>query len=240
MRFNKLTTVVRSSLINVGKAIKGEVPLSLELEQVCDSLFNNMVPDIWHKRAYPSLKPLASWVLNLIDRLNFLQKWIDENAPETFWISGFFFTQSFLTGAKQNFARKHVIAIDHIDFDFVIMSDENKYDLTKAPDDGVYVYGLFMEGARWDDKKEAIDESHPKVLFTQMKSIWILPGNVQDIDYGHSYKCPVYKTAMRKGTLSTTGHSTNFVLYLYLPIQKKHKDKHWVKRGVALLTSLSD
>ena len=72
----------------------------------------------------------------------------------------------------------------------------------------------------------------PKVLFTQMKSVWILPAKRDDIDYGHSFKCPVYKTARRAGTLSTTGHSTNFVLYLYLPIQKKHQEKHWVKRGV--------
>jgi dynein heavy chain len=71
-----------------------------------------------------------------------------------------------LTGAKQNYARKHVIAIDQIEFDFIVVSDENKYDLTKPPQDGVYVFGLFMEGARWDDKKEAIDESMPKVLFT--------------------------------------------------------------------------
>jgi dynein heavy chain len=73
-----------------------------------------------------------------------------------------------------------------------------------------------------------------------MKSIWILPGKRDDIDYGHSYKCPVYKTARRAGTLSTTGHSTNFVLYIYLPLQRKHKEKHWVQRGVALLTGLSD
>ena len=75
-----------------------------------------------------------------------------------------------------------------------------------------------MEGARWDEKKEAIEESHPKVLFSDMKHIWILPGKRDDIDYGHSFKCPVYKTQKRAGTLSTTGHSTNFVLYIYLPI----------------------
>lgn len=62
LRFNALTSAVRGSLINVGKAIKGEVPLSLELEEVSMSLFNNSVPDLWHKRAYPSLKPLASWI----------------------------------------------------------------------------------------------------------------------------------------------------------------------------------
>ena len=169
-----------------------------------------------------------------------MQKWIDENAPANFWISGFFFTQSFLTGTKQNYARKHIVAIDQIDFGFTIISDETKYNLNQAPDDGVYVYGLFVEGCRWDDRKEALDESAPKVLFTPMKNIWILPAKVDEIDNGHSYKCPVYKTAMRKGTLSTTGHSTNFVLYLYLPMQKKHQTRHWVKRGVAMLTSLSD
>lgn len=95
-----MLAVVRSSLVNVGKAIKGEVPLSLELEAVCNSLFSNQVPEVWHKRAYPSLKPLASWVLDFLERLRFMQSWIDDGAPPTFWISGFFFTQSFLTGAR--------------------------------------------------------------------------------------------------------------------------------------------
>lgn len=100
LRFNRLTSVVRSSLINVGKAIKGEVPMSADLENVCDSLFNNMVPDLWAKVAYPSLKPLASWIVDFLERLKFIQNWIDNGAPPTFWISGFFFTQSFLTGTR--------------------------------------------------------------------------------------------------------------------------------------------
>jgi len=122
----------------------------------------------------------------------------------------------------------------------MVISDESKYDLASPPDDGVYVNGLFLEGCRWDDRKEALEESLPKVLFTPMKCIWIMPTKMDLIDNGHSYKCPVYKTARRAGTLSTTGHSTNFVLYLYLPIQKKHHIRHWVKRGVAMLTALSD
>lgn len=120
------------------------------------------------------------------------------------------------------------------------MSDESKYDFKAGPEDGVYIYGLFMEGARWDEHQEAIEESMPKVLFTPMKHIWLMPGKREAIDYGHSYMCPVYKTQRRAGTLSTTGHSTNFVLYIFLTMQNCHLTKHWVKRGVAMLTALSD
>jgi dynein heavy chain len=38
LRFNKLLQEVRSSLINIGKAIKGEIVMSLDLEAVCNSL----------------------------------------------------------------------------------------------------------------------------------------------------------------------------------------------------------
>lgn len=145
-----------------------------------------------------------------------------------------------MTGAKQNYARKYTIAIDTVDFSYNVISDETKTDITKPPEDGVYVWGLFLEGARWDNEKEALVDSHPKVLYSKMQTIQILPMKRAEIDFGHSYECPVYKTAKRAGTLSTTGHSTNFVMYCFLPLQKKDTERKWVKRGVAMLTTLSD
>ncbi len=72
-----------------------------------------------------------------------------------------------------------------------------------------------------------------------MPVIHLLPRKTVDIDVkAHRYDCPVYKTSERRGTLSTTGHSTNFVMMVALPMAKQHRSKHWVKKGVAMLTQL--
>lgn len=47
---------------------------------------------MWAKKSYPSLKPLAAYIMDLVQRLEFMQKWIDEGAPANTWISGLFFT----------------------------------------------------------------------------------------------------------------------------------------------------
>ena len=95
---------------------------------------------MWAKVAYPSLKPLAAWVPDLMKRIDFIQKWYDNNKPPVFWISGFFFTQAFLTGSKQNYARKTKIPIDAIDFSFQVMDVEGQCE--DAPADGGFRVAL--------------------------------------------------------------------------------------------------
>ena len=70
-----------------------------------------------------------------------LKKWIDGGTPAVFWISGFFFPQAFFTGILQNYARKHIIAIDELDFECKIYDEITPQEVTEKPEDGCFVYG---------------------------------------------------------------------------------------------------
>lgn len=95
-----------------------------------------------------------------------------------------------------------------------------------------------MEGARWNWENNILDEQLPKVLIYTMPAIYLKPTIINQLQEGHRYKSPLYKTAERKGTLSTTGHSTNYVIPILL--NTKVEPSHWIKRSVALICQTSD
>jgi len=91
--------------------------------------------------------------------------------------------------------------------------------------------------------RETLAEQKAKVLWEEMPVLWLDPKSSTDqaaesLDSQETYTCPLYRTSERHGILSTTGHSTNFIMSLNLPTCQPAS--HWVKRGVALVTQLDD
>eukprot|EP00698_Gefionella_okellyi_P007648 TRINITY_DN186_c0_g2_i1.p1 TRINITY_DN186_c0_g2~~TRINITY_DN186_c0_g2_i1.p1 ORF type:complete len:2597 (+),score=793.21 TRINITY_DN186_c0_g2_i1:164-7954(+) len=237
IRFNRLLKVVSASLVELQRGIKGLVVMSSNLERMFNSFLVQRVPENWSNAAYPSLKPLGSWINDLIARVKFINDWLLNGPPNVFWISGFFFPQGFLTGVLQMHARNTKTAIDTLKFKTdVLPRDENE--ITRAADVGVYVRGNYLEGASWDREKGSLADPIPGELFAKMPVIWLSPESITIKPPEDTYDCPMYKTSTRAGTLSTTGHSTNYVVALHL--KSSMPRDHWVRRGVAMLCMLDD
>ena len=256
-RYNRLLAIIKSTLINVQKGMKGLVVMNSTLESVATDLWVGKVPDAWKGRSFASRKPLGAYYVEFNDRIRMLDHWIDHGAPPIFWISGFFFPQSFLTGVTQNYARKFVIpcvtkgraarrrarrcarlapltplfplhplpppprSVDDVVFDPEMCAESvNKDTVKEKPADGCYVYGMFLDGCRWSFAKATLDESEPKVLFTSAPTMLLRPCRKAEVRVFPSYSCPWYRTADRRGVLATTGHSSNYIGRIPMPIDK--------------------
>ena len=80
-------------------------------------------------------------------------------------------------------------------------------------------------------------ESRPKELYMMLPVVHLLPIANRKMPLDGFYECPVYKTLARFGVLSTTGHSTNFVMSIEIPTDTTQD--HWIKRGVAGISALN-
>lgn len=227
-----------STLKNMKLALNGRIGMSDELAQMCDKIFTNEVPVFWTDQfvGFLSMKPLSSWTQDLIEKCEFFQNWVQNGIPKVFKFSCFFFPQAFITGIMQNYARKYVIAIDRLSFQFDIKDDTRAEDVQESVDDGCLVYGLFLEGCKWDYQKHQLTDSTPKELFSDIPLMHLVPKVDRKVPDEGIYLCPLYKVESRAGVLLTTGHSTNFVLLLEMPTDRPQRV--WIVAGVAAMLSL--
>ncbi|EQC26205.1 hypothetical protein SDRG_15942 [Saprolegnia diclina VS20] len=235
VKFNKLLVKMRASLADIQRAIQGLIVMSSDLDNMYTSFLNGKVPGIWEVVSFASLKSLGPWVQDLLGRVAFFRTWLVNGEPVVFPLPAFFFPQGFMTGTLQNFARKYQTAIDCLGFTFSVM-DVPASAISESPADGIYVDGLWLEGARWNAKKRCLEEARPGEMFSPMAMVHFLPA-ANILRKKEEYPCPVYKTSVRQGTLSTTGMSTNFVVAVYLPTRQN--PDHWVLNGAAFLLNLN-
>jgi dynein heavy chain len=226
LRYNFLLERVRSTLLALEKSSKGDRVLSLDLEAEGNQLLLGKVPAVWMQVSFVTVKPLAGFITNLIQRVSFIQNWIDNGQPKIFWLPGFFYPQAFLTSVLQNHARKYKVGMELLHFDHEVLKKKpNDY-----PEFGCYVDGLIIEGAQYNEGM--IEEITAKDFLCYMPTVHFIPTTESTIK-PHVYHCPLYKTAARGAGPKSSKNSNNFIGNVKL--KSEVPGDHWIRRGVALI-----
>ena len=144
-------------------------------------------------------------------------------------MTGFFNPQGFVTAMRQEVTRAH----KGWALDSVIVHNEMtkmmKEEITHSPHEGVYIHGLYLDGAGWDRRSSKLIQPPAKVLFVPIPVVHLYAVNMKD--YVHDpklYVCPIYKKPRR----------TDLTYITALSLRSNHPPEHWVLRGVALLCDI--
>ncbi|VTJ80875.1 Hypothetical predicted protein [Marmota monax] len=222
-RMQRVLSLVRSTLTELKLAIDGTIIMSENLRDALDCMFDARIPARWKKASWVS-STLGFWFTELLERNCQFTSWVFNDRPHCFWMTGFFNPQGFLTAMRQEITRANKgWALDNM----VLCNEVTKWmkdDISAPPTEGVYVYGLYLEGAGWDKRNMRLIESKPKVLFELMPVIRIYAENnsVRDPRF---YSCPIYKKPVR----------TDLNYIAAVDLRTAQAPEHWVLRGVALL-----
>ena len=142
-------------------------------------------------------------------------------------MTGFFNPQGFLTAMRQEVTRMHKgWALDSV----TLANDVTKHnyeDVSAGPNEGVYVHGLYLDGAGWDRKNNRLCDPMPKVLNVQMPIIHIYAVNSTAPKDSALYTCPCYKKVIYslapKVVILTHSLAAKNRSYLYFAIVAENK-----------------
>lgn len=226
-RFQMILTVVRTTMVNMIDAIEGTIIMTPDIVDAINAVFDFRVPRNWCYDPTGAeiswLTPtLASWIKGLLDRHHQLNNWISKERPPSFWLTGFFNPQGFLTAMKQEVTRQkkaQAWSLDEVDYTTdvlkeIIQGDDGRIEgkTINPPPEGALIHGLYLEGAGWNRAERRIEDSNPKELFYTFPIIHVsatstapqqggpgLKPNRPDDKAGEksSYSCPVYKYPKR-------------------------------------------
>ncbi|KAM6184114.1 dynein axonemal heavy chain 8 isoform 2-T2 [Erethizon dorsatum] len=226
-RMQRVISILRSSLNDLKLAIEGTIIMSENLRDALDNMYDARIPQIWKRVSWDS-STLGFWFTELLERNAQFSTWIFEGRPNVFWMTGFFNPQGFLTAMRQEVTRAHKgWALDTVTIHNEVLR-QTKEEITSPPAEGVYIYGLYMDGAAWDRRNGKLVESTPKVLFTLLPVLHIFAINSTAPKDPKLYVCPIYKKPRRT--------DLTFITVVYL--RTVLSPDHWILRGVALLCDI--
>merc|ERR1712032_1341069 len=236
---NVLLSQMRFSMIDLEKGIGGQQNITDNMESLASDLQSNKVNALWAEKAYPSLKPLSAWFLDLLERVNQVVEWTNKlTLLKSIWLSGLFNSMSFLTSNMQVAARKNSLPLDFMRNRCRFYITRDLADIAGVPPQGVNVHGWFMEGAGWEDGKGDdegyITESKMKDLHPEMPICNVFAILERDMSWEAMFRCPVFSTTVRGGILF--GPQGTFIFQANLRMDPDEKEIRWILAGAGMLT----
>ena len=164
-RFNILLEKILESCTNLKRALNGEIGMSQELDDLSASLFNGFLPNMWRNLCPQTEKNLVNWMVHLKKRDAQYKEWEkNKTEPKAIWLSGLHIPESYLTALVQTTCRRKGIALDKATLYTDVTQMTKPEDVKEKPEDGCYIYGLYLEGARWNMENNSLDYQKPKEL----------------------------------------------------------------------------
>lgn len=229
---NSVLTFLENSFKSIENAYGGNSLWKIEFNDLIKNFINNLVPQSWKLKFNITIHSISTFIENLVEKISFLENWINHGNPKLFNLGFFDSSKAFLTAIKMIFARKQNLPIEDIYFDFEITST---FELNNSVD--FQLYGLFLLGARWNVDKKILENNFPNKIWYQMPLIRLKPkikckGENFKLNLSEVYECPLYKVPHQKGFKNYVEDEENFIIKIPLPTETNNK--YWIKKGTAL------
>lgn len=237
-RMNCLLTGMRGSMIALELGITGALNVTDSMEALSGDLQSNRVNAGWVALAYPSLKVLALWFADLLIRVEQLVDWTKIlSLLKSTWLSGLFNAMSFLTSNMQVAARANKLPLDFMTNRCQFQNIRDVQEIIAQPARGVYINGLFMEGAGWEDGKGEdegyITESKMKDLHPVMPICNAYSVHIDEMSWEAMYHCPVFATSLRGGPPTA---NALFIFLANVRMDPDDNEVRWILAGAGMLT----
>ena len=213
-QMNILLDLIFKNATDIKDALEGRLTRNEEIEKLISDFNAERVPSKWIEVGFETNRRLGEWLISLELRIAQYKLFETENViPKIVFINRLFNPLSYLTAIRQNAARQNSLELDQLD----ILTEPTSIDLRNGvdnlqnllPKEGsgvVPIYGMHLQGARWDEENRRIEDSRPREDFSVMPVINCRVVDKKELDSiagkGY-YACPVYKTTHRDTTLVT-------------------------------------
>jgi len=228
-QWNRLVVVMRASLQELQLALKGVIGMSQELDELATALNNGQLPQAWRIKAPATRKALTQWLNHFERRQAQFDKWRGPaGEPHVMWFAGLRFPESYISALVQTTCRKKEWPLDKSTVFTSVTKFKNASEIDSRPEDGAYLEGLYLEGARWNLERGFLEAQEKKTLIYDLPVLKIEPIEVSKLKLVNTLRTPLYVTRDRR-------NAAGVGLVMETQLASDKHPSHWLLESVALI-----